>query len=134
MKTLKEKLKRIYDAKGCTDLTDVNGAIEDVKELVKEYDWTPALRTRFEKLSNKKEQLGGKRERIALTTKELYLIGLKDIKKVQLTTTEARCLLSKVNNSNKYSKLKTLYQYVRGNWITQQQFCELLETVFGLKI
>lgn len=54
--------------------------------------------------------------------------------KKALTTKEAEYLLSKVNNSNKYSKLKTLYQYVRGNWITQQQFCELLETVFGLKI
>lgn len=54
--------------------------------------------------------------------------------KSKLTTNEAIKLLMEVNNSNKYDRLKTLYQYAKGDWITQQQFCELMEKVFGLKI
>lgn len=56
------------------------------------------------------------------------------MEKKKLTTEEATKLLLEVNNSNKYDRLKTLYQYIKGDWITQQQFCELMEQVFGLKI
>lgn len=54
--------------------------------------------------------------------------------KKKLTTEEATNLLLEVNNSNKYDRLKNLYQYVKGDWITQQQFCELMVEVFELKI
>lgn len=57
-----------------------------------------------------------------------------NIENKRFTTYEATEMLLEVNSSNKYARLKTLYQYVKGNWITQQQFCELMEEVFGLKI
>lgn len=57
-----------------------------------------------------------------------------NIENKRFTTYEATEMLLEVNSSNKYGRLKTLFQYVKGNWITQQQFCELMEEVFGLKI
>lgn len=56
------------------------------------------------------------------------------MKNKKLTTEEATKLLLEVNLSNKYDRLKTLFQYVKGGWIDQQQFCVLMEDVFGLKI
>lgn len=56
------------------------------------------------------------------------------MEKERLTTEEATAMLLSVKNTNKYDRLKNLYQYVKGDWITQKQFCELLEDVFGLKV
>ena len=63
--------------------------------------------------------------------KNLIILNMKNKK---LITEEATKLLLEVNLSNKYDRLKTLYQYVKGGWIDQHQFCVLMEDVFGLKI
>ena len=57
-----------------------------------------------------------------------------NIIRTKLTTREAKKLLTDNNCGSRQDKLKTLYQYARGNWITQTQFVELMEDVFGLKI
>jgi len=67
----------------------------------------------------------------SLTNKNITILNMGNKK---LTTEEATKMLLEVNLSNKYDRLKTLYQYVKGGWIDQQQFCVLIEDVFGLKI
>jgi hypothetical protein len=57
MTTLKKKLENIYNANQCTDLNDVEYALEQTRELVKIHDWTPALRKRVVSLENRKIQL-----------------------------------------------------------------------------
>lgn len=57
MKTLKDKLKRVYRANDCCDVTDIDGATNEVRELAKTYSWTPALRMRLNSLSKQKLKL-----------------------------------------------------------------------------
>ena len=50
---------------------------------------------------------------------------LTSCNKNRLTTEEATKYLMEIASKN--DRLKTLYQYSKGDWITQQQFCQLLE-------
>lgn len=53
MKTIKVQLERIYKANQCADASDCEIAINEVKELARRFDWTPALTKRLISLENK---------------------------------------------------------------------------------
>jgi hypothetical protein len=54
---MKTKLQNIYKANQCSDINDVQIAIEQVKELAHTYGWTPALRNRYVSLEKKRIKL-----------------------------------------------------------------------------
>lgn len=55
--SLKAILGHVYKAKDCTDINDVETAINQVTELAKVFGWTTALQKRAGSLSKKKRQL-----------------------------------------------------------------------------
>ena len=57
MATLKKQLENIYNANQCTDLSDVNYAIEETKKLCREYPENIAPKKRLASLSKRKKQL-----------------------------------------------------------------------------
>jgi len=56
---ISESLKYVYKANQCTDLSDVDFAINEVKRIAKEWQYTPALRNRLNSLEKRKEALNG---------------------------------------------------------------------------
>lgn len=56
---ISESLKHVYRADQCTDLSDVDFAISEVKRIAKEWHYTPALRNRLNSLEKRKETLNG---------------------------------------------------------------------------
>jgi len=54
-----ESLKYVYTAKQCTDLNDVEFAINEVKRIAREWKYTAALRNRLNSLEKRKEVLNG---------------------------------------------------------------------------
>ena len=57
MATLKKQLENIYNANQCTDLSDVNYAIEETKKLCKQYPDNIAPKRRYASLEKRKNQL-----------------------------------------------------------------------------
>lgn len=57
MKTLKKQLENIYNANQCTDINDVNYAIEETKKLCFEYPKNIAPKMRLASLTNRKNKL-----------------------------------------------------------------------------
>lgn len=54
---ISESLKYVYKANQCTDLSDVDYAIREVKRIAIEWGYTPALRNRLNSLEKRKEAL-----------------------------------------------------------------------------
>lgn len=54
---MKKQLQRIYKANQCVDLFDVDNAINQVLELLKDYPMKHALLIRLGSLANRKEKI-----------------------------------------------------------------------------
>jgi len=54
---MKTKLQKIYKASQCSDISDCDIAINQVKELAHIYGWSTALRNRYASLEKKRVQL-----------------------------------------------------------------------------
>jgi hypothetical protein len=57
MTTLKKQLENIYNANQCTDINDVDYAIEETKKLCVEYPKNIAPKMRLASLTKRKTQL-----------------------------------------------------------------------------
>ena len=51
------RIKDVYKATQCTDINDCDIAIEQVKTIAHQSNWTPSLQKRIASLTKKKEQL-----------------------------------------------------------------------------
>lgn len=55
MATLKKRLTQIYKARQCTDLNDVEYALQAVENLIRLNGWRPALTKRWCSLEKRKD-------------------------------------------------------------------------------
>jgi hypothetical protein len=60
---------------------------------------------------------------------ELNISGVRSMSNSEIIQT-----LDETNLSNEYDRLKLFYQLTKDGYVKQNQFCEILEDYFGLRV
>ena len=59
-------------------------------------------------------------------------LNISDVR--SMSNSEITQILDETNLSNEYDRLKIFYQLTKDGYVKQNQFCEILEEYFGLRV